>query len=224
MDPVDQGASAGSPAVNPDSQQLRGEHAETYSLAEVIVTAQKIRQREFDVPISLVVISSQELQQRQITGLEDLQFAVPGLTVQGGGVQRRINLRGVSNTFGNGAVVGEYMDDADMTAGASGASGGLGILDMDAYDLERVEVLRGPQGTLFGVGAVGGVIRYITNKPMLDRFQMNADVAALFTQYGAPGQRIEAMVNTPVVPGTLGLRFAGKFDHQGGGPMIPRRT
>lgn len=202
------------PAPAEDPSAGATESAQTIS--EVVVTAQKFSQPAFKVPISLVVLTADELQRRDIQSTEDLQFAVPGLSVQGGGEQRRINLRGVGNVFGNGAVVGEYLDEADITSASSSATFGYGEFDARPYDLQRVEVLRGPQGTLFGVSAMGGVIRFITQKPVLDRFQMDEDVTASFTQGGAPGQRLEAMINTPLITDKLGLRVAGEFDRGGG--------
>jgi iron complex outermembrane receptor protein len=89
-------------------------------------------------------------------------------------------------------------------------------LDLSTYDLDRVEVLRGPQGTLYGEGSAGGTIHFITKNPVLDRFGMDADVAALFTQDGAPGQRVETVVNVPLIDNVLGIRIAGVFDHEGG--------
>lgn len=186
------------------------------ALQEITVTAQKYRQSALDVPISLDVISGQELLEHGITDLSNLQFNVPGLYMNSTGYSHSVYLRGVGNTNGTDAMVGEYINDADITA--EGANGAQGYANGDdgLYDLSRVEVLRGPQGTLYGDGSMGGVIRYITNKPELDAFQMSADVAALFTEYGAPGQRIETMLNTPIVAGTFGLRFAALFEHDGG--------
>jgi iron complex outermembrane recepter protein len=208
------GDAAAMPA--PAEDQDTGVTESSHSISEIVVTAQKFSQPADKVPISLVVLSADQLQRRAIQSTEDLQFAVPGLSVQGGGTQRRINLRGVGNVFGNGAVVGEYLDEADITSASASATFGYGELDARPYDLERVEVLRGPQGTLFGVSAMGGVIRFITQKPVLDRFQMDEDVTASFTQGGAPGQRLEAMINTPLVTDKLGLRVAGEFDRAGG--------
>jgi iron complex outermembrane receptor protein len=204
------------------SNSSRDTNAQTSSgtpsqtISEIVVTAQKREQLALDVPISLIVLDAKALQQLEITNPEDLQFVVPGLTIQSGGPQRRIDLRGVSNVYGNGAVIGEYMDEADLTSGAQAAAGGYGQPDTRMYDMNRVETLRGPQGTLFGVGAMGGVIRFITNKPDLNSYQMSVDAATLFTQDGAPGQRIDWMVNAPLVSDTLGLRIAGEFDHEGG--------
>jgi outer membrane receptor protein involved in Fe transport len=180
------------------------------TLEEVIVSAQKREERLIDVPISMVVMGSDELLRRQVTNLNDLSGVVPGLYVEGQGNTRVIEIRGISNTFGAASLVGLYLDDAVVT------SGGDRQLDLNTYDLERVEVLRGPQGTLYGEGSAGGTIRLITKSPVLDKFAMNADVSALFTEDGAPGQRINAAINVPLIDNQLGLRIAGAFDHEGG--------
>jgi len=180
-------------------------------LEEVLVTAQKYRERAFDVPISMTVMGGAELQRLAITDLNDLQFLVPGMFVENtGGVSLRITLQGIGNLFGQKALVGTYLDDADVTSEA------VYGLDLDTYDLERVEVLKGPQGTLYGAGSLGGTIRYITNKPALSQFQLAGNVTAMFDQYGAPGDRIQAVVNAPLVTDVLGLRIAVNLDHEGG--------
>lgn len=190
---------------------------DTSLLREIIVTAQKYSQRAFDVPISLQVVSGQELAQYGITDLSSLQYDVPGLYMDNTGTQRAVFLRGVGNYLGNGSMVGQYIDEADITAqGSQGGTLGYDTGTNGLYDLDRVEVLKGPQGTLYGDGSMGGVIRYITNRPALDRFQASEDVSASFTESGAPSQDIEAMLNTPLVQDTLGLRIAGIFQHNGG--------
>ena len=129
----------------PAEDQGTGATESPQTISEIVVTAQKFSQPADKVPISLVVLSADQLQRRAIQSTEDLQFAVPGLSVQGGGAQRRINLRGVGNVFGNGAVVGEYLDEADITSASASATFGYGEFDARPYDLERVEVLRGPK-------------------------------------------------------------------------------
>lgn len=214
MAQVAQGATAGDSAVTGVTAGKTTE--EMTALKEVIVTAQLYRQPAREVPGSLDVISADELQQRGVRGLEDLQYAVPGMHVQGGAVQPRIFLRGTSNWWGNGPQVSQYIDDADITAPGVAGTFGYGQFDVPVYDLQRVEVLRGPQGTLYGAGAEAGTIRFITRQPLLNRFQADADLIASFTPDGAPGQRIQAMVNTPLILGNLGLRVVGDFDHEGG--------
>lgn len=179
-------------------------------IEEVIVTAQKREERAFDVPISIVVLGADELQQRALTSLEDLQLAVPGMSIVSGGYFRQIELRGISNILGNSSLIGLYVDEAAVTLN------GVRQINPSTYDLERVEVLRGPQGTLYGEGSAGGTIRFITKSPVLDRFGMDADVAALFTEDGEPGQRINAMLNVPLIENKLGLRIAGTYNHEGG--------
>jgi outer membrane receptor protein involved in Fe transport len=199
------------PATDQSSQHARS----TQRLGEVIVTAQKYRQRALDVPISLVVIGSQQLQEENITTLNDLQYDVPGLRVEGGGAQQRVIIRGVGNDYGNGSYVSEYIDDADVTASGYSGATGYGGTALQTYDLARVEVLRGPQGTLYGDSALGGTIRLITNHPALDLFEMTLSSQAEFTEYGAPSQNIEAMINAPIAS-TLALRITGEFNHDGG--------
>jgi iron complex outermembrane receptor protein len=178
-------------------------------LEQVVVTAQKREERALDVPISIVAVGGEELQRRQITNIDDLSLVVPGLAIQSS-ANRRITLRGISNVFGNASLIGMYLDEADVTSTSASQ------LDLNTYDLERVEVLRGPQGTLYGQGSSGGTIRFITKSPSLSRFSMDSDVAALVTRDGAPGQRVNAVVNVPVVKDVFGLRIAGTYDHEGG--------
>jgi iron complex outermembrane recepter protein len=201
---------AGLGANVPDDNGATSEGGSTVQLEEIVVTAQKREERLINVPISIVALTADELHKRKVTSLDELSLSVPGLSIQSNGAYRQIMLRGVSNVFGNSSLIGLYLDEASV--------GSQPVLqpDLRTYDLERIEVLRGPQGTLYGEGSAGGTIRFITKNPVLDRFAMNAGVAALFTEDGAPGQRIEAMLNMPVVRNKFGLRFAGTFDHQGG--------
>jgi iron complex outermembrane receptor protein len=176
----------------------------------VIVTAQKREQVAHDVPISIVALTGEDLQRRRITTVDELPAAVPGLNIQtAGGYQRRISLRGASDLYGNSSLVGMYLDEATATLGISNQ------LDLQTYDLARIEVLRGPQGTLYGEGSVGGTIRFITNDPQLDRFAAAGELAASATDSGTPSQRVQAMVNMPLSD-QFALRIAGTFDHQGG--------
>lgn len=190
----------------PGFGQVKG----TPALEEVVVTAQKYQQRAIDVPISLTVVGGPQLQQLKITNLEDLQFYVPGLQVDDDGNELVITIRGVSNLGGIQAIVGEYLDDADLTSNSSFG------LDLNTYDLARVEVLKGPQGTLYGDGSLGGTIRYVPNRPALGQVQLGADVTEFFDQYGAPEIRVEAVLNAPVVPDVLGIRVAAELDNGGG--------
>jgi iron complex outermembrane receptor protein len=181
-------------------------------LEEIIVTAQKREEKLIDVPISIVALNSDELRKRKITSLDDLQMTVPGLAMQSTGTwQRRIVLRGISNMFGSSSsLIGMYLDEAAITSRSDMQP------HVSTYDLERVEVLRGPQGTLYGEGSVGGTLRFITRNPQLDAFGLTANVSALYTVDGGPGQRVESAVNIPLIQDRLGVRVAGTFDRQSG--------
>ena len=204
-------------SLNTDSLQRQGAQNITQSegrardLVEVIVTAQKREERLIDVPISIVALSADALEKRNIVDFDDLSMAVPGLALQDTGDQRRITLRGISNIFGSGdPEVGIYLDEASVASTSSNA------IDLRLYDLDHVEVLRGPQGTLYGQGSVGGTIRLITKSPVLDQITMTADVSALWTQGGSPSQRVQEALNLPLINDVLGVRIAGTFDHEGG--------
>jgi len=203
-------AEVGAPALSqPDSDSNRSDEGQ---LQQIVVTAQKRTELIQNVPISIVAIGSDELRKQNITSVDDLGLVVPGLVVQDDGTQRRITLRGVGNLSAQdyGSMVGVYLDDADVT------STGSAQLNLGTYDLQRVEVLRGPQGTLYGDGSMGGTVRFITNSPVLDAFQMQADVASMWTVDGAPSQRVQSVLNLPLVTDKLALRIAGQFNHDGG--------
>lgn len=182
-------------------------------IPEITVSAQKRDERAFDVPISIVAMSADELEKRKATSIDELSSSIPGLFIDsnGGGFARAISLRGVSNNFGNSSLIGLYLDEASVASFPAPLQP-----DLRTYDLARVEVLRGPQGTLYGEGSVGGTIRFITRAPELDKVAAHADVSALFTQDGTPGQHFEGILNAPVVDGKLGLRIAGAYEHDGG--------
>ncbi len=179
---------------------------------EIIVTAQKREQSLMDVPMSIAAMSNVELEERKISNIEDLGFAVPGLTISGdNSYNRRVSLRGITNNSGSSSLVGIYLDEASITGGHAYQQ-----LDVRIHDLERVEVLRGPQGTLYGEGSMGGTIRFITKDPQLDRFSTKADISASFTEDGSPGQKIQGVLNVPIIEDVFGLRISGTFEHSGG--------
>jgi iron complex outermembrane recepter protein len=197
---------------NPTSSSSGSPNYDKTALTEIIVTAQKREQRLMDVPISIVAVSADQLEKRNIVSIDDLASAVPGLAVSSdGGYSRHIYLRGISNVSGNSPAVGLYLDEASMTGAFAYSEPNI-----ETYDLERVEVLRGPQGTLYGQGSIGGTIRFITKSPVLSEYEMSSDVTELFTQGGAPSERIGEVLNVPLVENELGLRIAGTFEHNGG--------
>jgi outer membrane receptor protein involved in Fe transport len=193
----------------PDGASDNGDRG---SLEEIVVTAQKREERLLDVPISIVAISGDQLQTRQILSMDQLATVVPGLTYNNNGSNQYYAIRGVASGVGNSSLIGIYIDEADATLGGFGAT----QANIPTYDLERVEVLRGPQGTLYGQGSAGGTIHFVTRNPNLTSFGAQADVAGLFTKNGSPSTDLNGAVNIPLVQDQLALRLTGSFIRDGG--------
>jgi outer membrane receptor protein involved in Fe transport len=153
-------------------------------LQEVVVTAEKRTSTVQETPISLTALSGQDLQQQNITSLEDLAAAVPGVSMRTAGPgQTEYEMRGLTSAGGSTATVGFYVDETPLSASAV-ALNGRTVIDPDLFDLNHVEVLRGPQGTLYGAGSMGGTIKLVTNQPALGKFDAAADVNSSYTQSG----------------------------------------
>lgn len=180
-------------------------------IEEVVVTAQKRTQRSIDVPLSITALSGEALERAGINTLKDLSYSVPSLVVSdsGSGFQRYF-IRGIGNGYASTSLVGVYLDEADVTSNA------ISQLDLRAQDLERVEVLKGPQGTLYGAGSSGGTVRYITRDPQLDRFSAEGNIDLAFTRAGDASQSVSGVFNVPLVTDTLGLRIVGNYGNLGG--------
>ena len=181
------------------------------ALDEIVVTAQKRAQTLIEVPFGITALDATTLQRAGIETMLDLSYAVPSLVVQqtGGGFQRYF-IRGIANGNGVTSLVGVYLDEADVT------NNGNTQLDMRAGDLDRIEVLKGPQGTLYGAGSAGGTVRLITHDPDLSKLSASGDVQAYTTQSGAPSEEFSTVVNVPLIDQVLGLRMAGTYGHLGG--------
>ena len=210
MKPTSLLLTAGLTAVAALTQPLTA-FAQENVLEEVVVTAQKREQRLIDVPMSVTAISGSDLEQKGVSSIQDLSFTVPGLTMREDGPgSYTIFLRGLANQSGNGALVGVYLDEAPLTLD------GYNQLSPVALDLQRVEVLKGPQGTLYGLGSAGGTIRYITNTPKLDALEGRLAGSFYDVSHGAVGEQVEGMINVPIVDNVLGMRLAVGYDHGGG--------
>lgn len=180
-------------------------------IEEVVVTAQKREQQVIDVPMSVTAIGGGTLENLGINNALELSYRVPSLVVQESMPGKQLyTLRGVGNTFGVSPLVGVYLDEVDVT------STGPAQLDMKLYDLARVEVLRGPQGTLWGAGSVGGTLRFITNAPDLAAFTAKGEVSSFGTKRGSGSHEAKGAVNVPILEDVLGLRFAGTYQNWGG--------
>jgi iron complex outermembrane receptor protein len=186
-------------------------------LQEVIVTAQKRAENILSVPISITAMSEAVLDQRGTKDINDLSRLVPGLslitpavatTPQSTGV-RVVSIRGISATAG-AATTGIYVDDTPIQGRESGS------VYPELFDLQRVEVLRGPQGTLFGAGSEGGTVRFITPGPSLNQFSVYSRGEMAFTRSGTPSYEAGVAGGGPIIDDKLGLR-ASVWARQDGG-------
>jgi iron complex outermembrane recepter protein len=168
------------------------------ALQEVVVTAQKREERLHDVPMGVTAITAEDLQKQQLVSLDDLASKVPGLSltdIQPG--ITRLTLRG-QNVGGVGSTVTTYVDDTPF--GSSNAlANGFGFTgDFDTWDLQRVEVLRGPQGTLYGAGSEGGLLKYVTNPPDPTKFAATVQGGGEDVAHGDGAGSGKAMINLPI--------------------------
>jgi len=189
------------------------------TIAEITVTAQRRTESLQDVPISIQALTGQTLSQLNAATLEDYVKYLPNVsTATIGPGNGNIYMRGLSvgalAVQGEGSVggwpnVALYLDEQSTQLPSRN-------LDVYAADLERIEVLEGPQGTLFGAGAQAGVIRYITNKPKLNVTEGNVDASYSSTSGGNPNSAVTAVINLPLVQDKLAVRAVIYSDSRGG--------
>jgi iron complex outermembrane receptor protein len=205
-------------AAAPADQSAEASAAAT-GIQEVVVTAQRRTENAQDVPIAIQAFTGDTLKQLNVTSIDDLIRYLPNVSAPSAGPgQDQIFMRGLSagsvatqsggsiNGFPNVAI---YLDEQ------SGQLPGRN-LDVYAADLERIEVLEGPQGTLYGAGAQAGVIRYITNKPKLNVTEASVTAGYGVTAGGDPNTDLTAVLNLPVIADTLAVRGVIYDDRRGG--------
>lgn len=194
---------ATAPARAQDQAPAAAAESEESFPGDIIVTAQRREERLRDVPVAISAITADDIASRGVTDLDQMQAAIPGLRlVDIGPGSRRIQLRGVSQ-FQGLPTVGNYLDEFSLNPYAAS-----GVAEVRLLDMERIEVLRGPQPVLYGEGAMGGSIRYITASPDLNDFAANALGEVQSVRDGATGYRFEGVINAPIVQDKLGLRIA----------------
>lgn len=185
-------------------------------LEEVVVTAQKRKEVLKDVPISMTVLNGKDLDRATGEGVLDALNRVPGISMQGvtmGGMTH-LAVRGVSAGAGivsGSSPVAYYLDSVPFAFARNAI-----VPDVSPYDLERVEVLRGPQGTLYGASALNGVVRVLTNDPDVNDFDFKARVSTSSTSRGGENYRGDAAFNIPLIEGKLAARAVVGYQDQGG--------
>ena len=189
--------------------------AEKTVLGEVVVTAQKRTQALADIPMSVSVLAGDALERQQADNFQDMAALVPGLSLNSNtpGITR-VTMRGI-NTGGVASTVGVYINDVPFGSSSGLANAAVLSGDFDTFDMARVEVLRGPQGTLYGASSLGGVIKYVTNAPSTDGFEGRFQASAEDLSGGDMGYAVTGMLNMPVSD-SVALRASGFFRSDGG--------
>jgi iron complex outermembrane recepter protein len=200
----------------------QGSGAASAGLQEVVVTAQRRTENVMDVPMSVQAFSPELLDEKGLHNIDDLSRVAPGVTFLRNGMSASgnyndedsdVSIRGIDSTAG-ASTTGIYIDDTPIQTRHLN----FGTVNPypELFDLERVEVLKGPQGTLFGSGSEGGTLRFITPSPGLDTYTGYA--RAEFGQIDGGGQNYEigAAVGGPIIDGVLGFRISASFREDGG--------
>ncbi|WP_158500114.1 TonB-dependent receptor [Sphingopyxis macrogoltabida] len=197
------------------AEQPAGENAES---TEIVVTATRRVERLIDVPQSITAVTSDDLARLNATQLRDYADTIPAMTVSsnGGAGRNQITLRGVTSGADVASTVGVYVDDVPY-GGSTVFSINAGVaLDAGLFDLERIEVLRGPQGTLYGSSSMGGLLKYVTRGPNLSEFESSVQAGLSITEKGDPSYNVAAAVSAPLVTDKIAVRAGGYYSRDGG--------
>jgi len=180
------------------SPALKAADASGTTANEVIVTATRREERLHDVPVAVSVVSSHLLQVLKAKSLADFVAFTPGVSFEETSPSTNlVVIRGITTGNQLNSAIGLYLDDVPI--GSSTPFGaGAQALNIGLFDLQRVEVLSGPQGTLFGANALGGTLRYITNPPKLDEFSGQVEAEGDTTAHGGPGGALRVALNVPL--------------------------
>jgi iron complex outermembrane recepter protein len=180
------------------------------SLDEIVVTAQRRAERLQDVPEAISAMSGDMLNQMRLQGNADLAAYVPSLSfdVLGPG-ETTLALRGLGTSYGLEPAVSLYINETPLDIRTDGFAGAP---DIDFFDVDRVEVLRGPQGTLYGSSSMGGAVRILTAQPDPSAFAVNAEVGGSSMQGGGAGYLAKSAVNLPLTADAA-VRVVGAFEH-----------
>jgi iron complex outermembrane receptor protein len=180
------------------------------ALNEIIVTAEKHSESLQKVPLSIVAYTAETLAETGVEDFASLAARIPGVTLNSAGPgQSSYSIRGIASVGGNAPTTGLYIDETPILP--SGGDGATATIDPDLFDLARIEVLRGPQGTLYGASSMGGTVRFITNQPNLAKEEGAVKVEGSDTQHGGGNVRLDAMYNMPLIEDRVALRMVGTY-------------
>jgi iron complex outermembrane receptor protein len=177
-------------------------------IPEIVVTAQKREQRLQDVPISVGAITGDEIERTGASEFKDLLLSIPGVSYSASQTGlARYSIRGISTDAAN-PTVGLYLDDVSLITINNSFAGAANPL---LVDLDRIEVLKGPQGTLHGGSAMGGAIKFVSRKPVLDEFSVSAAVDIASVDHGGISYSGESTLNLPLIENRLAIRIAAAY-------------
>jgi iron complex outermembrane receptor protein len=181
---------------------------------EIVITATRHEAALSKVPVSVSAFTQESMDEKGIKDFTDVARYTPGVKIDATGTgTNAISIRGISSSGGSGTT-GIYIDDTPIQIHSLGFNGDDTL--PKTFDLERVEVLRGPQGTLFGAGSEGGTVRYILTQPSLNKSSVYARSEVAFTQGGDPSYEAGVAAGLPLIEGTLGVRGSIWYRRDGG--------
>lgn len=204
-------------SANPAQDQTASSDQRAVQLEGIVVTAQKRSELLIDVPQSVTVLTGDDLAKLGAVQFRDFANTVPGLNFMTAGPgYSQVSLRGVTVGRDIGPTVGIYVDEVPYGSSSAFANGSQLALDVGLFDMERIEVLRGPQGTLYGASTMGGLIKYVTRQPNAARFGVDAQAGISATRYGGTNSYVAGTVNAPIMADRAALRATGFFSRDGG--------
>lgn len=184
--------------------------------SEIVVTASKRAERALDVPTSITAFKGSDLLKQGYTRLQDYLTLTPGVQFNQALGSGAPVVRGLNTGADVGALVGLVVDGAPIGGSSAYATGGIVSLDLDPIDLERVEVLKGPQGTLYGANTLGGLVSYVLAKPDLDKVSVLARGELSGTEDGGTNYSIRGAASVPLIKDQLAVRLSGYVDRPAG--------
>jgi len=209
----------GGPSARAQSAGAAAAQTQTLSapmLNEIIVTATKRSETLQSVPLSITAYSGAELAAEGIDSIQTVGYETPGVSERNSGPgQTEFEMRGIASSGGTSPTVGFYLDDTPLTPPGDAVMGKV-VVSPDLYDLERVEVLRGPQGTLYGAGSMGGTIKLVTNPPDPSAFASSVNMDLSDTEGGGFNYGGNAMLNLPLISGKVAVRLVGTDEYTDG--------
>src|ERR1700731_3068486 len=189
-----------------------GADESTGPLQEIVVTATRHEEGLSKVPISVTALTQEALDVRGVKDFQDVARFTPGVNIDNSGTNN-ISIRGIASSGGAGTT-GIYLDDTPIQMRALAFNPDEAL--PKSFDIDRIEVLRGPQGTLFGSGSEGGTVRYITTQPSLTKSSIYAREEVSYTQGGEPSYEGGIAGGMPLIDGTLGVRASVWYRRDGG--------